>query len=557
MFRIIALLLFCFAPYAFAGTCPDWPEETASTRISELQERISQWDTYYHSLGEAKISDELYDQYVARLHQLRSCFPGSGTAPGNPLAGAAGPVLHPVAHTGLEKLADEAAVAAWLKGREDVWIQPKVDGVAVTLIYRDGRLVQLISRGDGAHGHDWSRHIPHLPVALRELKESHDLVLQGELFWRQESHVQADAGSLNLRSKVAGLMARQQVDAADLAALDLFIWAWPEGPRSPRERFALLTAFGLPNTERFSQAIEGFEDAAHWRQHWYRSPLPFASDGVVLQQARRPPAERWQAGASHWSAAWKYPFAQALAEVRAVDFRIGRTGRITPVIQFDPVRLDDRQVRQVSAGSLQRWKELDIQPGDQIVLSLAGLTIPRLDHVAQRGPRLAVVQPPAAEAYHALSCWQPTVECREQFLERLQWLAGKRGLDMPGIGPGTWRKLLDAGRMHGLVDWIALQPQDLLGIEGVAERSSQQWHKVFQQARTQPFARWIRALGIPAPRQLELGDSWAALAARDAAQWQREPGVGPSRASQLVAFFQHPQVRSLAARLHEEAIEGF
>lgn len=557
MFRIIALLLLCLTPAAFAGTCPDWREETASTRISELQERITQWDAYYHSLGVAKISDELYDQHVARLHRLRSCFPGSTPTPGNPLATAAGPVLHPVAHTGLEKLADGLAVAAWLKGREDVWIQPKVDGVAVTLIYRGGRLMQLISRGDGVHGHDWSRHIPQLPPALRELKERRDLVLQGELFWRQQAHVQSRAGSLNLRSKVAGLMARQRIDAADAASLDLFIWAWPDGPRAPAERFALLSAFGLPNTQRFSQAIGGFDDAARWRQQWYRSPLPFASDGVVLQQARRPPADRWQAGASHWSAAWKYPFAQALAEVRGVDFRVGRTGRITPVVRFDPVRLDDRLVRQVSAGSLQRWRELDIQPGDQVVLSLAGLTIPRIDGVAQRGPRLAQVQPPQADTYHALSCWQPTAQCEGQFLERLNWLAGKRGLEMPGIGPGTWRKLLDAGYLHGLVDWIGLQPQDLLDLDGVAERSSQQWHRAFQQARTQPFARWVRALGIPAPTRLELGDSWAALAARDATQWQGEAGVGPSRAAQLVAFFQHPQVRRLAARLQEEAIEGF
>lgn len=557
MFRIIALLFFCIAPSAFANGCPDWTEDTASSRISELQERINQWNTYYHSLGEAQISDELYDQYVARLQRLRSCFPGAGPAPGNPLAGAAGPILHPVAHTGLQKLADEQAVAAWLKGREEVWVQPKVDGVAVTLIYHDGRLAQLVSRGDGVRGHDWSRHIPRLPVALRELKERRDLVLQGELFWRQDAHVQATAGSLNLRSKVAGLMARQRIEAADAAALDLFIWAWPEGPRNPAERLALLTAFGLPNTQRFSQPVETFEDAAHWRQHWYRSPLPFASDGVVLQQGRRPPAERWQAGTSHWSAAWKYPFAKALAEVRDVEFRIGRTGRITPVIQLDPVRLDDRLVRQVSAGSLQRWQALDIQPGDQVVLSLAGLTIPRLDEVAQRGPRLAVVQAPAADTYHALSCWQPTTQCRGQFLERLQWLAGKRGLDMPGIGPGTWRKLLDAGRLNSLVDWIALQPQELAGLEGIAERSSQHLYQAFQQTRAQPFARWIRALGIPAPTQLELGDSWVALATRDEAQWQREPGVGPSRASQLVAFFQHPQVRSLAARLQNEAIEGF
>lgn len=557
MSRITALLLLCFSPFVFADHCPDWSESIAASRIDQLQARISEWDAAYHGAGESKVSDEIYDQYAARLQRLRACFPGSGVTPGNPLASATGPLRHPVPHTGLDKLADEQAVSAWLKGREDLWIQPKVDGVAVTLVYRRGRLLQIISRGDGIHGHDWSRHIPALPAGLRELASPRDLTLQGELFWRVDGHIQARAGSLNLRSRVAGLMARQHISSEDAAGLDLFIWAWPNGPQDPRQRFALLASFGLPNSERFSQPVKDLDEAARWRQHWYRSPLPFASDGVVLQQRRQPPGARWQAGSSHWSAAWKYPFAQALAEVRAVEFRIGRTGRITPVLQLEPVRLDDRLVRQVSTGSLQRWKELDIQAGDQIVLSLAGLTIPQVDHVAQRGPRLAPAQPPKDGEHHALSCWQPTTGCEEQFLERLQWLAGKRGLNLAGVGPGTWRKLMEAGQLNSLADWITLQPEDLRHIDGIAGRRSEQLHRTFQQGRERPFQQWIRALGVPAPRALDLGESWAQLTARDALQWQREAGVGPNRAAQLVAFFQHPQVRHLAANLGDEAIQGF
>jgi len=555
--RLIALLLFCLPLPAFASACPDWSQETAVARIGDLQSRIDQWDTYYHSLGQSPISDEVYDQYRARLQRLRTCFPGTGADSGNLLASAAGPVRHPVAHTGLDKLADEQAVAAWLKGREQLWIQPKVDGVAATLVYRGGRLVQVISRGDGIQGHDWSRHIPAFPAALRELAKARDLTLQGELFWRLDGHVQAQAGSLNARSRVAGLMARQAISPEDAAALDLFIWAWPDGPQDLHQRFAELTALGLPNTERFSRPVSSLEEAARWRQHWYRSPLPFASDGVVLQQGRQPPAGRWQAGSSHWSAAWKYPFAKALAEVRDVQFRIGRTGRITPLLRLDPVRLDDRQVRQVSVGSLQRWQQLDVQPGDQVLISLAGLTIPQVDEVLQRGARDNPVTPPPAGDYHALSCWQPTLGCEEQFLARLEWLAGKQGLDMPGVGAGTWRKLLNAGYLHSLDSWVGLQADELLGIGGIAERSSQQLHGAFQQARMQPFPRWARALGVPAPTRLPLGDSWASLAARSEQRWQQEPGVGPLRARQLVAFFEHPQVRSLAARLGEQAIEGF
>lgn len=554
---IIVLLLFCLSFPALAQPCPDWPENVAAGQLAALRDRLAIWDDHYHRQGESLVSDELYDQHRARLQRLQGCFPAADLVNANPLTSAAGPLPHPVAHVGLEKLADEQAVSAWMKGRQDLWVQPKVDGVAVTLVYRQGRLVQLISRGDGSNGHDWSRHIPALSPALRTLGEHRDLTLQGELFWRLEDHVQAAAGSLNARSKVAGLLARQRIDAEAARALDLFVWAWPDGPQDPRERMARLAALGLGNSERYSQPVANLEDVARWRQHWYRSPLPFASDGVVLHQGRLPPAARWQARPSHWSAAWKYPFAQALAEVREVRFRIGRTGRITPVLQLDPVRLDDRTVRQVSAGSLQRWRQLDIQPGDQIVLSLAGLTIPRVEEVAERGPRRDLATPPDPDTYHPLSCWQPSLGCREQFLERLTWLAGKQGLNMPGVGPGTWNKLLEAGRLDSLAGWLDLQPGDLLSVHGIAQRSSQQLHAAFSQARGQPFARWARALGVPAPTRTELGDSWAALAGRSSAQWQQEPGIGPLRAEQLVAFFAEPQVRALAARLREHAIEGF
>lgn len=555
--RLIALLLFFLATPAVAQPCPDWSTAFATHQLNDLRQRLAIWDDHYHRLGVSLVSDELYDQHRARLTRLQHCFADNGPETANPLASAGGPLRHPVPHTGLDKLADEQAVAGWIKGREGLWIQPKVDGVAVTLVYRNGELTQMISRGDGVAGHDWSRHIAALPSALRNLAEPRDLSLQGELFWRLDGHVQATAGSLNVRSKVAGLMARQRISSEQAQALDLFIWAWPEGPANPQDRFDRLRALGLPNAALFSQPVASLEEAARWRQHWYRSALPFASDGVVLQQARRPPPARWQAGASHWSAAWKYPFAQALADVQAVQFRIGRTGRITPVIQLDPVRLDDRVVQQVSAGSLQRWQALDVQPGDQITLSLAGLTIPRIDDVVQRGPQRAAVQPPEPGRYHALSCWQPTPGCRGQFVERLNWLAGKQGLKMAGIGPGTWNRLIDAGKIESLSDWLDLQPNDLTDVEGIAERSSMRFHEVFQRAREQPFSLWVRGLGIPAPKGTELGASWSELAARDVARWQREPGIGATRATQLVAFFAEPQVRALAVRLGEQAIQGF
>ncbi|MEK1844765.1 MAG: NAD-dependent DNA ligase LigB, partial [Pseudomonas sp.] len=480
--RLFFAFLLTFASQtANAAECPDWPPVRAQKEITTLQLQIDRWDDSYHREGQSLIADELYDQSRARLTEWRECF--DSTPSDEPLRTAGGTVAHPIAHTGLEKLRDGRAVEAWLKDRGEVWIQPKVDGVAVTLIYRNGWLHRAISRGDGVNGQDWTASARQIAAIPQKLSQSLDLLLQGELYWRLTEHVQAEAGSLNARATVAGLMARKALSAEQAAGIGLFVWDWPQGPKSLPDRVAALDKLGFPSTAPYSQPIEAFVDAVRWREHWYRSPLPFASDGVVLRQDQRPPAERWQAKTPYWSVAWKYPFAQALAEVRKVHFKIGRTGRITPVLDLIPVMLDDRQIRRVSVSSLQRWEALDIRPGDQVAISLAGLTIPRLDGVVLRSTERPALNVPLAAEFHSLSCWQPTPGCESQFLARLSWLSGKQGLALPHVGPGTWEKLLKAERLDSLVDWLTLDEQELAKIDGFGERSSARLLDSFNSAR--------------------------------------------------------------------------
>ncbi|MGH8486980.1 MAG: NAD-dependent DNA ligase LigB, partial [Pseudomonas sp.] len=302
-----------------------------------------------------------------------------------------------------------------------------------------------------------------------------------------------------------------------------------------------LQVLGFADSAHYSIAINHFDEAARWREYWYRTPLPFATDGVVLRQSRRPQASRWKAQAPYWIAAWKYPFAQALSEVREVKFNVGRTGRITPILQLKPVTLDDRQVRQVSLGSLARWQAMDIRPGDHVAISLAGLTIPRLEQVVHRSVLRQPVHPPPVGRFHSMSCWQVSPDCTEQFIARLEWLSGKHGLDIPRAGPGFWRNLVATGQVRTLVDWLDL-PQETAGLSD---------------ARTRPFTQWIRALGVPAPRNIELGPDWSTLAAKTAQQWQLEPGIGHTRADQLQAYFSHPELMALARQLRTHDIDGF
>lgn len=549
----IAFLLAALPWHAWAEDCPD----EARTQVAPLAEQVRLWDDTYHRLGQSPVSDELYDQARQRLAHWRQCFAQPTTEPEHPLASARGTLPHPVAHTGLEKLLGEQAVGAWLHTRQDVWIQPKVDGVAVTLVYLQGQLKQVISRGDGALGQDWSASARKIPGIVQQLPDPIDLVLQGELYWRLDEHVQSARGGLNARSKVAGLMNRRQLSDTDAAGIGLFVWAWPNGPAAFTERLTTLARWGFTDSQRYSQPVQNIADAVHWRTYWYNHPLPFASDGVVLHQALRAPAERWQVSAPYWAVAWKYPASKALALVRKVRFKIGRTGRITPILELEPVRLDDRQISRVSAGSLRHWQTLDIRPGDQVSISLAGQVIPRLDQVILRNTTRVDLPVPNPRDFHALSCWQLDPGCEEQLLARLTWLSGNQGLALPHIGRETWNVLIQAGLIAGFLDWLTLDAAELANIDGFGERSRTRLLDSLHSARQRPFAQWLKAMGIPPAARSNLEGNWQTLVARDTQAWLAIDGIGPGRAAQLSAFFRDPHVQTLAETLRVAGIDGF
>src|SRR5690606_23744605 len=270
MSRLIALCLALLAGRLMAAPCPDWPAQRAAEEIAALEQRLSEWDRAYHVEGRSPVSDELYDQSRDRLAQWRACFALTPTDADAPLRGAAGPATHPLPQTGLTKLRDEAALAAWMANRNDLWIQPKADGVAVTLIYRDGRLQQAISRGDGHSGQDWTAHARLIGAIPRQLPRQGELILQGELYWHSPGHVQAQADGASLRGKVAGAMARKRL-AADMAAqIGLFVWDWPNGPADMTQRLQGLRELGFADSAELTLPLRSLAEARNWREHWYR-----------------------------------------------------------------------------------------------------------------------------------------------------------------------------------------------------------------------------------------------------------------------------------------------
>lgn len=552
----ILISILCWQSSAWA-VCPAWSPARAQEEISRLQQQIKQWDDDYWKEGKSEVEDGVYDQLSARLTQWQRCF-GNETRDVMmpPLNGA---VMHPVAHTGVRKMADKNALSLWMRERSDLWVQPKVDGVAVTLVYRDGKLNKAISRGNGLKGEDWTQKVRLISaVPQTVIGPLANSTLQGEIFLQREGHIQQQMGGINARAKVAGLMMRQG-NSDTLNSLAVFVWAWPDGPHLMTDRLKDLATAGFTLTQTYTRAVKNADEVAHVRNEWWKAKLPFVTDGVVVRAAKEPESRHWLPGQAEWLVAWKYQPVAQVAEVKAIQFAVGKSGKISVVASLAPVMLDDKKVQRVNIGSVRRWQEWDIAPGDQILVSLAGQGIPRIDDVVWRGAERTKPTPPE-NRFNSLTCYFASDVCQEQFISRLVWLGSKQVLGLDGIGEAGWRALHQTHRFEHIFSWLLLTPEQLQNTPGIAKsKSAQLWHQ-FNLARQQPFTRWVMAMGIPLTRAaLNASDerSWSQLLFSTEQFWQQQPGTGSGRARQVIEWKENAQIKKLGSWLAAQQITGF
>ena len=552
----ILISILCWQSSVWA-VCPAWSPARAQEEISRLQQQIKQWDDDYWKEGKSEVEDGVYDQLSARLTQWQRCF---GSEPRDvmmpPLNGA---VMHPVAHTGVRKMVDKNALSLWMRERSDLWVQPKVDGVAVTLVYRDGKLNKAISRGNGLKGEDWTQKVSLISAVPQTVSGPlANSTLQGEIFLQREGHIQQQMGGINARAKVAGLMMRQD-DSDTLNSLGVFVWAWPDGPQLMSDRLKELATAGFTLTQTYTRAVKNADEVARVRNEWWKAELPFVTDGVVVRAAKEPESRHWLPGQAEWLVAWKYQPVAQVAEVKAIQFAVGKSGKISVVASLAPVMLDDKKIQRVNIGSVRRWQEWDIAPGDQILVSLAGQGIPRIDDVVWRGAERTKPTPPE-NRFNSLTCYFASDVCQEQFISRLVWLGAKQVLGLDGIGEAGWRALHQTHRFEHIFSWLLLTPEQLQNTPGIAKsKSAQLWHQ-FNLARKQPFTRWVMAMGIPLTRAaLNASDerSWSQLLFSTEQFWQQLPGTGSGRARQVIEWKENAQIKKLGSWLAAQQITGF
>lgn len=535
--------------------CPVWTPARQMSEMAALEKQLKRWDDAYYRQGAGVVADERYDALLLRLQNWQRCFQPEGDLR-QPQLSTNGKILHPVAHVGVRKLKDKQEVAGWMENRRDLWVQPKIDGVAVTLVYQDGRLQQAISRGDGLRGEDWTEKARRIPAVPQSIPFSEGrAVFQGEFYLLMTDHQQARHGGKNARSKVAGALMKKQHSEV-LGNIGLFIWAWPDGPPTLSQRLKGIRDAGFSDISPWTRSVQDADAVQMWRKRWFETPLPFVTDGVVVHGNPSSQGGSWMPDLGNWAVAWKYPPPHVSSEVRDVAFTIGRSGKISVVLDLEPVQLDDKRVSRVSIGSLARWYEKDIALGDQVSISLAGQGIPRLDAVDWRVTERIYPTPPDQRQYSMLSCFQPVAGCQEQFLARLEWLGGKQALNFSGIGRSSWQRLVQSDSLTHLFSWISLSEEKLRASMGVNQHIAHLFWQQFQLSYRQPFKRWVRALGVPIPEpalRTLTDDNWEALLSRSEKQWQQLPGVGLKLARQISDFLKHRDVQEMIAWLRQSS----
>ena len=382
-------LLFCAATRA--EDCPHWRHDEAMANIGRLASEVAQHDERYFHRNAPGISDNEYDALANRLKHWETCF-GSVQINKPSVGSLRAKIPHRAVMGSLKKASTIAEVNNFLQAIQgsEVLVQPKIDGVAVELVYGHGRLVQATTRGDGQNGVDITHHIKQVPLIPAMLPNpEQEVVLHGELFARLDrTEPELLQNYASARHLVAGQLNRSSPDRKALSAFDFFPWLWVNSPfADDRQSIKELARMGFPLPEKHTHLVHSLSQVEQLSADYFASQnVPFLMDGIVIKADSN--LLRTRLGSSGnvpgWAMAWKFAGQSALAEVAKITFTTGRSGKITPVVHINPVQLGNRTITRISLGSVAKLKQVDLAIGDLITVSLKGRATPVFGQVLLR-----------------------------------------------------------------------------------------------------------------------------------------------------------------------------
>lgn len=574
-------------------------------RIVSLRTEIDEHNRRYYLLDSPEISDAAYDQLLRELQNLEAKYPELATPdsptqrPGAPASTTFEPFTHPSAMLSLSNVFNQEDLDEFLervaKGLDsrlpDFVVEPKLDGVAVNLLYEDGQLVRAATRGDGRNGEDVTvnvRTIRNIPlqlgecaIPLKRVEIRGEVVIGNRDFaaLNQEREEQGEPVFANPRNAAAGSL--RQLDSAVTAARPLEFFAHGHGICEPEpfqthsSYLAAASAMGFRVHERIRRVRGGTEIAAyHQRLSEERDQLDVDIDGVVIKVDRL--SDRQQLGelarAPRWATAYKFKPRQAETRIVEIFASVGRLGTLTPVAVVEPVQVGGVTVTNASLHNIDEIKRKDIRIGDWVTLERAGDVIPYV--VGPIPEKRDGTQKRFRMPRKCPACSTPVVRiegeaavrcidrrCPAQLREALRHFASKTAMDIDGLGEKLVAQLVEAGLVQSFADLYSLSVEQLLELERMGIKSATKLVAAIDTSRTRPLDRFLFALGIrhigeSAGRVLaQAFGSIQAVAAASADDFMALDSIGPQMASSLELFLADETNRNLLFELEARGVQ--
>jgi len=576
----------------------------AAARAATLRDEIQGHNERYFLLDDPIVSDAEYDALLRELLDLEARYPTLVTPdsptqrPGGYASATFAPVTHVQPMLSLDNAFSADEVRAWytrisrLVPEPITFVgEPKLDGLAMSLLYENGRLVQGATRGDGFTGDDVTPNIAtigSIPKQLAGTATPTRLEVRGEVFMPLQAFAelnerQGEAGErlfANPRNAAAGSLRQKDPRITSSRALDFFgyqLGVQEGGPalRSHHDTLALLADLGIPvnpHIESFDDldAVVGFCERMLEQRH----SLGYEIDGAVIKVDDL--AQRAEMGttsrAPRWAIAFKFPPEEKTTRLNGIMVSIGRTGRATPFAMLEPVFVGGSTVGLATLHNEDEVARKDVRPGDTVIVRKAGDVIPEVV-----GPVLAT-RPRGLRRWkfptQCPACGSPlvrlegeadahcvNVECPEQRVQRIVYFAGRAAMDVEGLGEERVRQFVDAGLLRDAADIYSLTVEALVPLERMAQRSAENLVASIEASKSRGLTRvlvglGIRHLGPTAARAVAraLGDMDRVEAA-SAAQVTAVDGVGPVIAESIARFFAVSGNRDVVEKLRRAGVD--
>ncbi len=577
--------------------------DEARREVESLREQILYHDYRYYVLDSPEIADAEYDRLMRRLRDLEAEFPELVT-PDSPTQRVGGQPLSSFqqvehrlpllsldnAFTQEELQAFHQRVQRWLEGQPLSYVvEPKIDGVAVSLVYENGVFVRGATRGDGERGEDITenlRTIPSVPLRLRGENLPPVLEVRAEAYMdRQDfdelNRFRAERGEplfANPRNAAAGSL--RQLDPRVTAARRLNVFFYALGYHEGLEietHWQVLEYFktiGLrvnPLIERCSSIDEVWEFCQRIQQ--LRDSLTYDIDGVVVKvDSLTAQAVLGATGRSpRWAVAFKYPPEEATTVVEDIIIQVGRTGALTPLAILRPVEVAGSTVSRATLHNADVLKAKDVRIGDTVIIRKAGDVIPEIVKPVESkrtGSERIFTFPDRCPACNAEVQRLPGEAvtrcvgkaCPAQLVEGLVHFASRGAMDIEGLGPALISQLVEAGLVKDPSDLYFLDPEKLQELPRMGKKSIENLMAAIEASKNRPLARVIFALGIrlvgeAAARELAAHfRSMDRLAKASREELQAVPLVGDKIAESLITFMNEPQNQRVIQRLAEAGV---